>query len=629
MKRWQQQQHTQHTNSATTATGKAQAVGFPIVILFVVCSLVVTGRFLLSDANGISAAAGREYVQELSVTNPTIHQKSKTSAGIQHHVDQALSSSRKDGTASSTSSGRKLDSPKTTKAESKLQLTATKSAQDIGSFKTKDQSKHDSKKRSKMKNANSLPPLRPVKTTEAPQQKNELNNSISDNTISSNSDSKNTKNTKTADPLSLPLSAFYSQSPSGTDAATTGTAEAPQGIVSKRPLSFFVALQSEVDKRDTVARCERYGWNNNNDNNNTSTSPRKAGARKIYLGALMADEPWELLEIMAAETRGVLAGIVLVESNRTQSFMSRPLLRTSLHHQQALQGMFSAPVSVKTFVNEDPELEGIPREHVQRQVILKGWKEMGMKRNDIGYLADLDETFTRDVLRAVQTCPNIPFLQYDQHRCKAPQAKLTATTRVWETIPDCITEGRVWGHPDMVMGKCLEGIADASQNPPAVRKVKRPFVRQHGYGLKCSFTEVTDDKYPSWNAADFRKLSCFTKAISNTANGTQSIYTGFHFHNFFSNLTTTRNKYKTYGHQDLKAFEKPLEELQADNGVFVRCIQQLNDTEFSRRYIQGGYEALMPELPLYFHDVEYRKLRQATMKQEFHDDEQRRQKVIA
>ena len=606
----------------TTATGKAQVVRFPTVILFVVCSLVAIGGFFLQDVTGLSAAAGREEVQDISIAYPTIHKEAKVTAVMQQHADKSLSSNRQDG----TSSRRKLDNPKAKQAESNAPSSENQSAQAINSFNTKDQSKHDSNRSSKVQNLDSLPSPRPVNTTsstsEAPQQKDRLDNTISENDISRKNDNKDKKEANTTDPLSMPLSTFYSQPSSDTDAATTGAVEAPQGIVSKQPLRFFVALQSKVDSRDAIARCERYGWDHNN-----STSPRKH--RKIFLGALMADEPWELLEIIAAETRGVLAGIVLVESNRTQSFMSRPLLRTGLHHQQALQGMFSAPVSVKTFVNEDPELVGIPREHVQRQVILEGWKEMGMIGDDIGYLADLDETFNRDVLRAVQTCPNIPFLRYDQHRCSAPQAKLSATTRVWETTPDCITKERVWIHPDMVMGKCLDRIANASQHPPAVRKVKRPFVRQQGYGLKCDFSGITDEKYPSWNAADFRRLSCSGKATSDTANGTQSIYTGFHFHNFFSNLTTTRNKYKTYGHQDLKAFEKPLEELQADNGVFVRCVQKLNDTDFSRRYIQGGYEALVPELPLYFHDAEYRQLRQATMKQEFHDDEQRRQTNVA
>ena len=48
-------------------------------------------------------------------------------------------------------------------------------------------------------------------------------------------------------------------------------------------------------------------------------------------------------------------------------------------------------VRIKPFINEDKHLLSLYREHKQRDVIIEGWKELGMQPEDIGIITDLDE----------------------------------------------------------------------------------------------------------------------------------------------------------------------------------------------------------------------------------------------
>lgn len=68
----------------------------------------------------------------------------------------------------------------------------------------------------------------------------------------------------------------------------------------------------------------------------------------------------------------------------------------------------------------------------------------------MGIIADADEVFTRDFLKALQIC-NIPQFEHGQS-CDAP--KLLGSTLVFESSPECIATGdhvatkiRRWHHP--------------------------------------------------------------------------------------------------------------------------------------------------------------------------------------
>ena len=93
---------------------------------------------------------------------------------------------------------------------------------------------------------------------------------------------------------------------------------------------------------------------------------------------------------------------------------------------------------------------------------------------------DPDETVTRDLLKAVQTCPYISQLDYSSHYCDIRKdSKIFVYTQNYEGSPDCI-EQKIGGfHPDMVIGACVEGIGNSSAHAPA----KRDIAWKRLYGL--------------------------------------------------------------------------------------------------------------------------------------------------
>ena len=314
------------------------------------------------------------------------------------------------------------------------------------------------------------------------------------------------------------------------------------GILSHQPRSYFQAIQEAVDNDNLQERCDRYGFSMTGD-------PQQ---RRIFYGSLIAEEPWELFEIVAAETYGVFSGMVFVESNRTQNANPRHF-RRNYKHQRKLQNLFGTPqLQIRRYVNENMTIEPLAREHRQRQEILKTWKEMGMTGEDIGYIADADETFSRDFLRAVQTCPYVEALDYESHHCFNPKVKIAGYTRMFETSPECLTKSRTWYHPDMILGACVEMIGNETLNPPAPRV--RDYLRAPGYAHNCetrsyqkyqnSFGNITGNHFPLWSAADFRRQCGGRNYELNAPNHTKN--TAFHFHNFFADLKATRRKVSSW-----------------------------------------------------------------------------------
>lgn len=277
------------------------------------------------------------------------------------------------------------------------------------------------------------------------------------------------------------------------------------GVLSQKKSSYFQAIQQSIDGEDPAVRCARY--RSQVRNNTDQRSPPR-----FFFGSLVAEEPWELLEIVAAESYGIYHAIVLVEANRTQNFTPRPFKR--LHETKRIQQLFGVQkVQVRPYVNEIPNQNGIWREQDQRAQILKGWKDLGMQPHDIGVLGDLDETFTRDFLRAAQTC-QFPILDYQQHYCEHSQVKVIGQARVFEASPECIQDKpRRWLYPGMIVGQCLEEISDPTilNHPKAPRKATDSFHRERGWGVKgCNDwgeeRKIKDNRYPLFSAADFRKV---------------------------------------------------------------------------------------------------------------------------
>jgi hypothetical protein len=222
---------------------------------------------------------------------------------------------------------------------------------------------------------------------------------------------------------------------------------------------------------------------NSSNNNNTANnnSQRRRPIRRIFFGALVATEPWELFHIVSTESYGIYEGIVLVESNRTQNFSPRNLTHynNKSEHEDIIGKMFGISpeekkkkkntVQIRLWVNEDSNLNGLAREKAQRDDILNGWKDLGMEPDDVGILSDIDEVLTRDFLRAIQVCNVIDEIDYNTHKCRPDMMGLRTVTQVYESSPECPTEDREGFHPSVFVGHCIEGIGDATIHKPAPR----------------------------------------------------------------------------------------------------------------------------------------------------------------
>mmetsp|Transcript_5662 Transcript_5662/g.14138 ORF Transcript_5662/g.14138 Transcript_5662/m.14138 type:complete len:511 (-) Transcript_5662:351-1883(-) len=386
------------------------------------------------------------------------------------------------------------------------------------------------------------------------------------------------------------------------------------GIISAKDPSFFSAHQEEIDSLNDETRCKRYGFKLTSDD----PSRRRQRPRRIFFGGLVATEPWELFEIVAAETHGIYEGFVLVESTRTQNFFPRNLTHYNhrAKHERMIGRLFGIPenkTQIRLYVNEDPELTDLSRESAQRNDILNGWLELGMQADDVAILADMDEVLTRDFLRAIQICDVIDEIDYDSHRCRPDKMGLRTVTQVYEGSPECVTDERTGFHPSVFVGQCLEGIADATIHPPSPRDEWGD--RQPGWGQ--SDWDESKEYNPSYNGGDFRgtggarNTNLLMDDDEEKTKRHYNVYTAYHFHNFFTDGGTIRFKYRTYGHPNQDAYTSPLEDLQSDLGVMVRCARDEPDPEDAEyKRVPGGFESLDPFTPIYFKDAEYRKRRQ-------------------
>ena len=386
-----------------------------------------------------------------------------------------------------------------------------------------------------------------------------------------------------------------------------------KGFLSSLPKTFFREIQTKIDSGDPDQRCQRYGFSYN------VTHPKN---RRIFYGALIANEPWELLEIVAAETYGIFAGMVFAESNRTQGNYPRSFNHVGQPNRQAeFQELFGTKhVLVKSYVDEDvSRLDELDREHKQRQMVLEGWKELGMQPDDIGYLADVDETFTRDLLRAAQTC-DTPLLDYEHHHCK-PLAGLRGLTEVFETSPECIADGRYWYHPSMVIGHCVELIGDESKNPLAMRENAYSSFRHPDEDYMTK--ELADKRYPLYNGGDFRTVGGQTVEIGRRHWDAFYGHSAYHFHNFFTRPEAIRFKYLTYGHPVKNATILALEDLHEDLAMVVGCVRD-------KRHPKSTYspKPLVDDdkkfRPIYFHDEAYRRKRHDAIRDMVLNDEAER-----
>ena len=409
-----------------------------------------------------------------------------------------------------------------------------------------------------------------------------------------------------------------------------------KGTLSTKPKSFFQKFQEEIDNYNLTDRCHRYGFSMK-----AKEGQPERPNRRIFYGALLTEEPLELIDIISTETHGIFSGVVFVESNRTQMLYPREVKRANKQrYVDQLKELFGVDkLQIREFVDEESSATGLVRENYQRQEILRGWKELGMTKDDIGYIADTDESFTRDTLRAIQYCPYVEYFDYEKHKCRTDNNKvrLIGSTRVFESSPECVTQGRSWFHPDMIIGACVEEIGDESVHPRAKRS--DGLYRDKGWARSCSRDVENlpnNTLYPLWSGGDFR-MNCGGSML-HMQDPESSRHTAFHVHNFFANFQTTRHRYLTYGHPDRNAMTKPLEELSDDIKFVVRCVYNHTDgpsgdgadpsEKQTYKRVEGGLSDGRPPFPIYFHDEDYRRRKHEAITRLIKEDEYTRKQRL-
>eukprot|EP00590_Aulacoseira_subarctica_P007784 CAMPEP_0172422670 /NCGR_PEP_ID=MMETSP1064-20121228/8798_1 /TAXON_ID=202472 /ORGANISM="Aulacoseira subarctica , Strain CCAP 1002/5" /LENGTH=400 /DNA_ID=CAMNT_0013163633 /DNA_START=207 /DNA_END=1409 /DNA_ORIENTATION=- len=393
--------------------------------------------------------------------------------------------------------------------------------------------------------------------------------------------------------------------------------------------NFILKIASKVETLNDInmtreaERCASYGFGYDN----------RTMRRRVFMGALIADDPWDTIEAIAAKGYGIYHTVAFIESNTTQSYFPRELRFTPGSFDLALlqRDELFGPDTIVTvdfyFDSMNSSLNSkdpLVREHMQRDRIAPRWKMNGMQPDDIGIVMDTDETFSRDFLHALQIC-DVPEFRPDQD-CRSP--KILASTIVFEGIPECIVREKLLWHPDAVLGECIEYIGNETLHPPVLREFNGIHgKRAEGYGRNQNFDKMPNvSLHPLLSAGDFRnyeggrQIGMVGQYNWTSVESDQPIgATGYHFHNFFANVSTIRRKYRTYGHPQEHAFEeKPLGQLEIyDLSHAINCTMGQPHVE----QISTTYDQMIGPKPLYFTD-EYRKRRSEFFRRIIEEDEQ-------
>ena len=395
------------------------------------------------------------------------------------------------------------------------------------------------------------------------------------------------------------------------DATVTPVGDIPQAVRSvKRNVPKFQvsSLYSEeharIDNVSAKIRCDRYGL-----------KPLEDGApqRRIFFGSMVADENWQVHVIHAIEVHDVYHVAVFIESNTTHMASPRPLRYKNSNEGDLLtqSDMFgpNTHVYLDYWLEDKPDLMAMDRESEQRNTIIRRWKDAGMTENDVGIMADADEFFSRDFVRALQTC-DFPALRSEQS-CLKP--KVVALSLSFEMSPYCIKE-RHWFHPDAIRGECLEGIGDPTERIVPLRTHKRRYGERHdSYGKEHvdNYPEAVraSGRYPLFTGPDIRTVVGdngipFSVKATPGADEAEANGAAYHLHNWFNDFGVTRNKYGTYAHGNTDSMKKPLSKIEGDLDLTVRCARGIDGDDTKEAFHLNATE-LKGTRPIFFLNKTY------------------------
>lgn len=385
---------------------------------------------------------------------------------------------------------------------------------------------------------------------------------------------------------------------------------------------LFQEQYKMVDRIDVGKRCASYDF----------SYIKGQKKRRIFFGAMVADDSFDVIRMHAAEIYGLYHVVVLVESNTTHTGERRTLrFAPGTEGYDLIQSGIFGP-HTKVFL--DLYLENaygaieMYREEIQRQNILKRWKKAGMREDDVGLMADMDETFTRDFLHAVMAC-DIPMFRPGQN-CHEP--RVFAWSLVFESSPECVSKDLnwLWFHPDVMIGECIEYIGNPRGRPTPVREYKGVHgERDLGWGRNSSDDYpkdvISNGSYPLANAADMRTgVFNYALGVGYPKDNSTLRVAAFHFHNFFDSGEVLRHKYRTYGHPLFRAKYMKLSDIHnEDLDMLVRCARDLPNSAnpTSKDRYEGGFNSYVGSKPIFFLNETYRKLRHAKVKMIIEEDE--------
>ncbi len=354
-----------------------------------------------------------------------------------------------------------------------------------------------------------------------------------------------------------------------------------------------------IDIEKEKVRCQRYNFGYNN----RTLSKR----RRLFLGTMIADESMEVIQAVSSEVYNLFHTVSIIESNVTHNLSHRKWrFGMGSDNLLKLQQLFGpkTKVSVDYYVTNLTTTNGddLLSDYIQREGNNLRWSMNGMRPDDVAIVADCDETFSRDYLRALQVC-DVPEFQ-PINNCKGD--KIMSSTLVFESSPNCVTKDRRWFHPDAMLGECIDQIGDLSIHLPSKREWNGKHSNfKEGYGWWGNFSLYEKEdlggntgNYPLWFATDIRMNP------GNWAWAKDGSATGFHFHNFFESAKDIHWKYLTYGHAWGGGGDRPIWEIHEDIELGVQCAHGVKNEkwlEFS--------EEKSKNMPIYYMNDQARDAR--------------------
>lgn len=348
------------------------------------------------------------------------------------------------------------------------------------------------------------------------------------------------------------------------------------------PVTYGVTRAPEESPRDATPDdtrlCAQYNW---------KPLGRQERPRRLFLGALVANEERLIFELLAAETLDLVSAFAFVEANMTLDNKANPrelrFCRGSTEDGQWLRGLFAgkgASVSIAAYTDmthaKRDELE-----YIIRETIASAWVEQGMTHNDVGVLVDADESFSHQFMQAMKRCDVPGFRLKQPNPCRNP--KIVSNTLIMEGYFDCVWNGEHnrGFHPDAVIGQCLEALNPGVDNS----KVRREWNWHVSGGVD------RPEQDGLWNMADLK----FREGASPL--GQDKIVTGgewptaFHFHNFWGadsrGTKALQFKYAAYGHSLGDTEGMGLEDIASvfkDVAFMINCFKGIHNDARSTKY---------------------------------------------